>query len=111
MKFMKRFITTLVIMGIIGAGIPQSVQACTATPGCYAELEKVACGLVFTLEGSKHTVREANGYTKECNMVTKRTNHTIRCAKCGAELRKENRACVRTHSHELCRTENGLCQY
>lgn len=111
MKFMKRLVTTLVIMGVIGAGIPQSVQACTATPGCYATLEKVSCGLVFTLEGSSHIVTEANGYTKKCNTITKRTNHTIRCASCDAELRKENRECVRTHSHELCRTETGLCKY
>ncbi len=40
--FDKRELIRFRIMGVIGAGIPQSVQACTATPGCYATLEKVS---------------------------------------------------------------------
>lgn len=111
MKLLKKCLWALLIMGTISVGLPQKVQACDKTSGCYATSKNIACSIVFNLQGSTHTVTEPNGYVAQCSVIAKLSPHTITCAGCGAELGKEIRTCYILHSHDFCADQFNLCQH
>lgn len=111
MKFLKKSLWALLIMGTISVGLTQKVQACDKSSGCYATSENITCSIVFYLQGSTHTVTEPNGYVAQCSVIAKLSPHTITCAECGAELYKEIRTCSIKHSHDLCSDQYNLCQH
>ena len=63
MKLMKKGIMALFIMGVLGMGATQYVQACLSSPGCVAKEESVSCGIPVGIPSS-HTVVYPNGYTE-----------------------------------------------
>lgn len=110
MKFVKKGIITLLVMGMMSLSFSQNVQACDKTADCYATGTTSTCGYVRGQEGH-HTVTEPNGYTSNCKITVVSGPHTIKCAGCGAALYSEFRTCSETHSNQHCYTKKNLCKY
>lgn len=109
MKLMKKGIMALFIMGVLGMGATQYVQACLSSPGCVAKEESVSCGIPVGIPSS-HTVVYPNGYTEECTIWVTKSIHTIKCQGCGAVLYTELRTCSETHSNIHCFPSYNMCK-
>ncbi len=114
MRFLKRGILTLLVIGGIAFGGMQSVNACSLTPNCYSVIKSVKCGLVPTFLQSSHECIHNNSYTHQCNTVQTKSEHTISCSGCKVVFSEEVRTCALTHTCDYCSrhgTASGLCQY
>ena len=109
MKLMKTGVMALFIMGVLGMGATQYVQACLENPDCYASYEVAYCGIPVGTPSS-HTVVYPNGYTEKCTIWVTKSIHTIKCQGCGADLYTELRTCSEQHSDAHCFSQNNMCK-
>lgn len=111
MKFFKKGIATLAMVGMMCVAVPQNVEACDKTSTCDATKETVTCGHVqgYTVG---HSWTADNGHVETCGVTIVSGPHTITCSGCGAFLREESRKCSEVHSNKQCpyRDRTNICQ-
>ena len=109
MKLMKKGIMALFIMGVLGMGASQYVQACLENPDCYASGKIAYCGIPVGIPSS-HTVVYPDGNEEKCTIWVTKSIHTIECAGCKATLPTELRTCSEKHSDNHCFTRYNMCK-
>lgn len=112
MKFFKKGIVTLAMVGMMCMAVPQNVEACTKTSGCAATSTYAVCGHVqgYTVG---HSWIAFNGHEETCGVTIVSGPHTIKCTGCDAVLGEESRKCSEEHSNKQCSYPDkyNLCKY
>ncbi len=108
MKHLKKGLAALLVMGVVGLGSGQVVDACYITPGCGGTGLCRVCGIP-AMAPSVHTVTTSNGETAYCHVIAMRSVHTTECIDCGATLSTDAGMRTCSESHSICGPKNNMC--
>lgn len=109
MKHLKKGLAALLVMGMVGLGSAQVVDACYITPGCDGAFTKTVCGIP-AMAPSIHPVVNSEGKTVYCHVMAKRSVHTTACTKCNATLSTDAGMRTCSESHTICGPNDNMCK-
>lgn len=103
MKHLKKGLAALLVMGVVGLGSGQVVDACNVTSSCNVERTTMICGIP-TMVPTAHRVPDGNGGGTYCYVIRIRAQHSYTCDGCGATVSTDAdmKTCSETHSSPYC---------
>lgn len=108
MKHLKKGLAALLVMGVVGLGSGQVVDACYITPGCGETDSHQVCGIPV-MTPSVHTVVNSDDTTVYCHVFAMRSIHTTVCDGCKVTLSTDAGMKTCSESHSVCGPYYGLC--